>query len=234
MTTVSRPTLVSWSAGLALAACSTVALAAYPKGVTPGELALTPPFCQDVQTMNGWEQHVRESPRTAEWLSKMGKAFWGMHHYCWAQINTNRANAAGVPRQQRAHLLQTAIDDYVYVLNISSRDFVLRPEILYLIGQVHVMLEQYPQAVEAFNASKALKADYWPPYLAQAQVLEKLNKRAEARAEIESGLRAMPGEPTLLVHFRRLGGRVSDLPANTTVTSTSTPRSTPAPAAVQE
>jgi hypothetical protein len=52
---------------------------AKPQDITAGELALTPEYCQDVQTMNGWEKHNR-APRTPQWLAMMGETFWAMHH----------------------------------------------------------------------------------------------------------------------------------------------------------
>lgn len=74
------------------------------------------------------------------------------------------------------------------------------------------MLGQYPQAVNAFNQSRKAKIDYWPPYVAEAKLLEKLNLRNEARAMILQGLQVMPQEPVLIEHFRRLGGSPSAIP----------------------
>lgn len=173
---------------------------------------MAPAFCQDAQTFNGWSQGYRESPRSAYWVSQMGPAFWGIHHYCWAVISTRRANAPGVTPLVRNHLLGTAINDYMYVLNNATAEFPLVPEIYYQIGEVHIMLGQYANAINAFNLSRKAKVDYWPPYVSEAKVLEKLNKRTEARAMILQGLQVMPQEPVLLEHFRRLGGSPSAIP----------------------
>lgn len=210
----SRVTLivVRCTVSAALAAATSAVQSGFPEGVTKGELALAADFCQDVQTFNGWEQHVRHSPRTDYWLSKMGRTFWGMHHYCWAQINTRRANAPGMAPQHRTHLLNTAIDDYVYVLRVATPDFVMLPEIHYLIGETRVMLQQYGQALDAFQVSRTIKPDYWPPYVGEAGVQEKFGRKAEARAAILRGLRVMPQERVLLDHFKRLGGKPEELP----------------------
>lgn len=195
------------NAACAVLACG-IAVPAHadkPDGVTPGELALTPAFCQDAQTFNGWSQGFRESPRSGFWISQMGQAFWAIHHYCWAAINTRRANGPGVEPRVRAHLLRTAIDDYMYVLNHATAEFPLTPEIYYLIGDTHLMLGEHALAMQAFQLSRKAKADYWPPYVAEAKILESMNRRSEAREMIQQGLQLMPQEPALLEQQRRLG-----------------------------
>src|SRR6187455_2474722 len=103
--------------GPRLLACGAVCLALHTpsfallEGITPGELALTPAFCQDVQTMNGWTK-TRPSPRTAHWIGLMGETFWAMHHFCWAMIQLHRAEAAGMPTRDRHWLIKQAVDDY--------------------------------------------------------------------------------------------------------------------------
>lgn len=191
---------------------TTVVLAAEPKNITQGELALTPAFCQDVQTINGWSQHGRESPRSPFWISKMGKTFWGMHHYCWAKVNIHRSRAAGQSRQDRDFKIHSAISDYYYVVEIAPPDFVLLPEIFHLIGEAHVMVNEYVQAIDAFQKARRIKADYWPPYEGHAKILEKLGKKTEALAVLADGLHVMPGEPNLLSVYKRMGGSPSKLP----------------------
>lgn len=196
----------------AMALGTTEALAAEPTNITPGELALTPAFCQDVQTINGWTQYSRESPRAPFWIAKMGKTFWGMHHYCWALINIHRSRAPGQSPQERSFKIQSAIADYYYVVRIAPPDFVLMPELYHLIGEAHVMDKEYALAIDAYLKSRRYKADYWPPYEGHAKVLEKLGKRVEARAVLAEGLALMPSEPRLLGMFKRLGGDLAKLP----------------------
>lgn len=201
----------SWVRTAAMAGVALLATcpswAAEPRNITAGELALTPDFCQDVQTINGWSQHGNESPRSPYWISIFGKTFWGMHHYCWAAVNIHRSKAAGLSKQDRDFMIQSAIADHYYVVNIAPRNFILLPEIYFLVGEAHVMLGEYVQAIDAFQKSRAAKPDYWPPYEGYAKVLEKLGKKAEARALLESGLEIMPGEPRLLQPLLRLGGK---------------------------
>jgi tetratricopeptide (TPR) repeat protein len=223
--------IAGWAAA-ALVFSTTAALAAEPQNITPGELALTPAFCQDVQTMNGWTQYSRESPRAPFWIAQMGKTFWGMHHYCWALINIHRSRAPGQSSQERAFKIHSAIADYYYVIRIAPPDFVLLPEIYHLIGEAHVMVGEYVQAIDAYQKSRLSKADYWPPYEGHAKVMEKLGKKVEARAVLADGLALMPTEPTLLTMYKRLGGDPSKLPPpRVPVPVAAAPASAAAPAA---
>lgn len=200
-----------WAA-IAISFGTTVVLAAEPKNITQGELALTPAFCQDVQSVNGWAQHYRESPRSPFWISMMGKTFWGMHHYCWAVVNIHRSRAAGQSQQDRVFKIHSAIADYYYVVNIAPPDFILLPEIFHLIGEAHVMVNEYVEAIEAYQRARRIKPDYWPPYEGHAKVLEKLGKKGDAVAVLADGLRVMPGEPNLTSMYKRLGGNPAKLP----------------------
>lgn len=177
--------------------------------LTPGELALLPPFCQDVQTVNGWEQHVRESPRAPMWVSKMGRSFWDMHHYCWALTAAHRSRAAGLPPQQRAYLIGTAVEDLGYVVRNAAPNMVLLPEIFYWMGEFQGQLKQYGEAFESYRKSRELKPDYWPAYAGHADLLTSVGQRGEARAVLEQGLAIMPTELALRSRLERLGSAVA-------------------------
>lgn len=192
-----------WSAIVTLAACALPAVAL--RDVTQGELALTPAFCQDVQSINGWTKEVgTRSPRAEHWLSLMGETFWAMHHYCWGLIKMQRARAPGATPQVRAFLRRSAIDEYQYVLRHSPPEFVLLPEIYYRIGESYVALEQPQLALIEFEKSRAVKADYWPAYAAAAESLLALGRRDEARRMVAAGLEQVPDQQTLTELAQRI------------------------------
>jgi hypothetical protein len=202
------------------------AFASWERNLTPGELALMPEFCQDVQTVNGWEQGVRESPRAPYWVSKMGRSFWDMHHYCWAGIAVHRSKQPGLNQNQRDHLIETAIDDYYYVVRRAPPNMALLPELYYLIGDSQRQIRQYGAAIESFKMARSLKADYWPSYAGHADVLLLSNQRAEARAILEQGLSVLPNEPALKTRLERLKGNAAaetSAPARSTKNTASTP-----------
>jgi tetratricopeptide (TPR) repeat protein len=171
--------------------------------ITPGELALTPAFCQDVQTINGWSQHSRPSPRSPHWLGLMGETFWGMHHYCWALIHLQRADRAGTSPQQREFLIREAISDFYFVINIAPPEFPLLPELYFRTGEGFLLLGEYARALDELQKSRRSKAAYWPPYVSEANLLLKLGKRKEAMELIDQGLKVMPDEPNLLKFVNR-------------------------------
>lgn len=181
--------------------------------MTQGELALTPDFCQDVQTMNGWSQFSNPSPRSAHWVGLMGKTFWGMHHYCWALIHLQRANRAGATPQFRNWSIHEAINDFGFVVKIAPADFVLLPEIHYRIGDAYLQLGDVGSAFGEFAKSRELKPDYWPPYVAEANRMLKVGMRKEALELLEQGLALMPNEPNLVAAASRANGGRPKAPA---------------------
>ena len=191
------------SIGFLLAQCQ---VGAQVPNMTQGELALTPDFCQDVQTMNGWSQHSNPSPRSPHWVGLMGKTFWGMHHYCWALIHLQRANRAGETPQFRKWAIQEAIDDFGFVVKIAPADFVLLPEIHFRIGDAYLLLGDVGSAFGEFAKSRELKPDYWPPYVAEANRMMKAGMNKEALALLERGLALMPNEPNLVAAVRKVNG----------------------------
>ena len=184
---------------------------AQPTNMTLGEVALTHPVCQDAQGMpSGWVQHFRHSPRAPYWEGVMGKTFWAVHHYCWALIHLQRAARPGLPKMDRDHAIRVAIRDFYYVINEAFRNgedqFVLLPELYYRAGECYVQLGDFPQAIAEFERSRKAKLDYWPPYLAQAQLHLKLGMRTQAREMLEAGLQVMPDEPNLADALKKIGG----------------------------
>lgn len=176
------------------------------ENVTRGEMALLPEVCMDVQAMalTGWVQHWRESPRSPYWVSRLGKAFWGMHHYCWALLHLQRAKQVGLSPQVRAHMIRTAIADYYYVIQNADNKFVLLPELYYRIGMAHVQLQDPVKAMDAFEKAKAAKIDYWPAYVGLADVQAGIGRRAEAITILDEGLKLLPEDPNLLAARKRI------------------------------
>jgi hypothetical protein len=221
-----------FTALLLLAAAASVR-ADRPEGITDGEIALLPPYCVDTQGFSYGASANNMSPRAPRWIALMGETFWAMHHYCWGLANFRRAQMAGVPKERRAYLVQTAIDDYRFVVRNAPATFVLLPEIYTRIGEAHVFLRQYTQAGSAFEKARSLKPDYWPPYVAWIDVLVQLKLTTQARKLLSEGLAIMPTEPALLAKAAALGVKVPPAPAASAAAPASAPNSPsaePAPA----
>jgi tetratricopeptide (TPR) repeat protein len=185
---------------------------AKPEGVTEAEMKLLPRYCPDTMGFNYGDAYSNTSPRAGHWVSLMGKSFWTMHHYCWAQINMNRAQKAGLPTQTRRGLWESARGDYGFVIANAQPDFIMLPEIYTRIGEVELFLAHQDKADEAFARARELKPDYWPAYSHWAEFLIKVGRRAEAMKMVISGLEQSPDAKVLREQFRVLGGKASDIP----------------------
>lgn len=188
---------------------------AEPEDITMGDLALTHPICFHVQAIpiTGWTRLARESPQSNYWNAKIGGTdmLWAMHHYCWALIHLRRAEGPSVTPEERRYLRGVAVSDFYYVVRHAQRlanpaSFLMLPEILHRIGDAQVLLGNTSGAITAFEQSRAVKPDYWPPYLGHAQLLEKVGLRKQALRILEQGLQIMPDEPNLSAAMKRLGG----------------------------
>lgn len=182
-----------------------------PANITDGELALLPPYCQDVQAIRYGNAVDNPSPRAGHWVGVMGKHFWHMHHYCWGLIHIRRSQAPGVDATSRQGMISAAIGDYTYVIDNSPRDFVMAPEIRLRIGEAHLMLGQVWPAQEAFKAAREIKPDYWPAYTRWIDVLIRANQKGEAKALAAEGLRFSPQATELITRYRKLGGDPSTI-----------------------
>lgn len=191
---------------------SALPVAAKPQNITESEMKLIPAYCPDTQGFGYGDAFSNTSPRAPHWVGLMGKGFWHMHHYCWARINMNRAQRAGVPNQAKKGLWESALKDYQYVINHVSNDFVLLPEIYTRQGEVELLLGQSNHAQESFSRARQLKPDYWPAYSNWAEFLIKAGKRAEALKVVSAGLEYSPNAKVLLELFKTLGGKPSDIP----------------------
>ncbi|MCW5611016.1 MAG: tetratricopeptide repeat protein [Rubrivivax sp.] len=208
------------SLGLALLAAGLAQ--AEPENITWGELALTHPVCYHTQAipLTGWIQYERQSPLSDYWNNVLGGQgmLWAMHHYCWALIHLQRAQAAGVPAHVRKYLTEVAVSDFHYVVRHARRlpdpnQFRMLPEILYRIGDAHSKLGQIAPALEAFQQSRHSKPDYWPAYVGEADLLARSGLRKDALAILERGLVLMPGEANIAAAYKRLGGNPANMRA---------------------
>lgn len=183
------------------------AMAGKPEDITDSEMKLIPQYCPDTMGFGYGDAFYNTSPRASHWVGLMGKGFWAMHHYCWARINVNRAQRAGVPPQRKKGLWEAALGDYKYVINNVPRDFVLLPEVYTRLAEVELLLGQSNRAQEAFAVARKLRPDYWPAYSKWAEFLMNRNNRQEALKVVTAGLEYSPDSTVLLELYRALGGR---------------------------
>lgn len=192
---------------------SGIATAGKPSGISESEMKLIPPYCPDTMGFKYGDAHSNTSPRAGYWVGLMGGDFWHIHHYCWARINMNRAQKAGVPAQTRKALWEGARGDYLYVIENAQSNFIMLPEVYTRLGEVQLLLGEPSKANEAFSRARAQKPDYWPAYSYWAEFLIKTGHRSEALKIVSSGLAHSPNAGVLLELFKVLGGKPSDIPS---------------------
>jgi tetratricopeptide (TPR) repeat protein len=107
--------------------------------------------------------------------------------------------------------LESVRGDFQYVVNHSTPDFILLPEIYTRLGEVELLLARPKQANEAFARARQLKPDYWPAYSRWADFLIGSGKRAEAKEMVKSGLEYSPTAKGLLAQYKLLGGKPSEI-----------------------
>jgi tetratricopeptide (TPR) repeat protein len=196
---------------LLLTVVLTAPVFAKPENITDGELALTPEYCVDTATMRYGSEFFNPSPRAAHWVGLMGKSFWAMHHYCWALINLRRAQMAGVTPTTRKYLLQEVIADCIYVIRNSGPDFIMLPEIYTRLGDTQLLVGDPASAQDAFEKARMAKPDYWPAYTHWADVLVKINSKAQAKKLVAEGLRHAPDAKPLQEKYKSLGGDPAEI-----------------------
>ncbi len=204
--------LVYPAVGLFLIVMGDTAIAGKPDDITESEMQLLPRYCADTMGFKYGDAYSNTSPRAAHWVALMGKDFWAMHHYCWAQINMGRSMRAGVSAQTRKGLWESARGDYMYVIKQAAQNFVMLPELYTRLGEVELLLAKPDRANLAFAKARILKPDYWPAYSKWADFLIKIGKRAEALKIVSLGLEQSPDAKVLLEQYRILGGKPTDLP----------------------
>ncbi len=181
-----------------------------PNGVSWGELSVLPEYCKDANGIVYGDKYYNASPEAGRWEALMGEDFWHVHHYCYALANLRRAEVEPNPTARR-FMLSKVVGDYNYMIQNSSPQMILMPEIMVRMGDVQLLLGSVAQGLEAYGRAIELKPDYWPPYSRWADTLAKVNKRKDALAMLERGIQNIPGSEELKAQYKALGGNPSKL-----------------------
>jgi len=187
---------------LILSGMANIAIAR-PADITPEELALSPRYCPHTQSFGRYTS----TAEGRQWAARLGEhSFAAMHHYCWGQINYQRALRSSTPQQEKRFLLGEVRRDYLYVTKAASKGFVLLPEIYTRLGEVEIRLVKITEAEASFAKARALKPDYWPAYSHWAEYLIANGKENEAKKLVEAGLKYSPTSKVLRAQQRLLNG----------------------------
>lgn len=182
----------------ALLLSSIQAIAAAPKDITEEEMGLLPKYCPYTQTFNkGVRLGMANDPVGERWLETVGAGFWSLHHYCWAQIQHQRAARSDTSAQEARSLREEALANLTFVIKNSPPDMVLLPEIYTWIGRTEMMLRHPDRAKGAFAVAWKLKPDYWPAYFHWGEALRSMGHPKDALAVVQEGLKQAPDAAAL-------------------------------------
>jgi hypothetical protein len=205
--------------------CSISAVAQLPPNITNAEMALIPAYCKDAVSFGYGGTADSMSPNAPKWVAMMGRGFWSVHHYCWAQIRLLRIQGPSTPQVIKQGTRELALGDLNYVIEHSPPDFILLPEIYTKMGQVQLDLKRPAAADASFAKARSLKLDYWPAYFHWAWYLQNVGQRATAKQVVEEGLSYAPDSKSLRKLLSDLGGdpntvKRKSLPSDSTADST--------------
>lgn len=164
------------------------------------EMTRMPPYCRAKFTLK------QGSPEWNAWRDRIGSNFFDLHHYCAGLNFANRYWSARTP-QDRGFCLQSAMNNFNYMVKAAKPDFALGAELYSDRGEVFKLMGKRGEAAKDFNQAISINSRIVKPYLqlAELYVADKSAKRAlEAVAE---GLRHIPDSTALQRRYLELGGR---------------------------
>jgi len=156
-----------------------------------------PRFCLYTQLIPDGDYGLYTTPTAREYEKIYGPAFRHMHHYCFGLEKSYKASLEE-DEQQRTSLYRESVGEYDYVLQRTTDDFVLKPDIYFHKGNSLEVLGAYADAVSAYTAALALKSDYVAAYVGLSNCFEVLGDPGRALSIVETGLRYSPDSEDLL------------------------------------
>lgn len=164
------------------------------------EMLRMPPYCKAKFTL------PQGSPEWKSWRDRIGTNFIDLHHYCAGLNYVNRYWGART-KQERGFYLQSAMNNFNYMVKAEKPDFALRAEVYSERGEVFRLMGKPGEAVKDFNHALSINPRILKPYLqiADLQVAGKTPTRA--LETIAEGMRHLPDSRALQRRYLELGGK---------------------------
>jgi tetratricopeptide (TPR) repeat protein len=169
----------------------------------PREIAMLPHYCIYTQTFRDNIAGGNNINEIRRWTEVMGETFHHMHHYCYGLMNATRAMLA-TEVNPRNFYLRAAIGEMDYVIERTTPDFILMPEMLTKKGQALIRLGRSALGLEQIEKAAQLKPDYWPAYVAMADHYKDTGDLKSAREVVERGLSFAPESKDLKTRLAEL------------------------------
>lgn len=172
---------------------------------TESEWATWPEFCRvryvDSAIGRDSEFSARIDPnQISSWETRLGDAWYGLHHHCAALVYMDRASLERDPAK-RNWLLHKAIGEHTFTLNRTSKANPMHAEIATKIGMTHRSLGERTEAVRYFDMAIAEQPTYAGAYQGKAMLLRDLSQFEKARDTLLDGNKATEGKSPELQYF---------------------------------
>ena len=163
----------------------------------PREVALLPGYCKYTQEFRERVPGGSDPRQIENWYRTLGPSYHALHHYCWGLMKAHRGMLLARTEHARIHFLSDAVREYDYVIDQSTQDFVLLPEVLAKKGQALLRLGKSPAAMVVFERAIEIKPDYWPPYAHASDYYKEIGEIEQARELLTRGLASAPNTKAL-------------------------------------
>ncbi len=164
------------------------------------EMLRMPPYCQVK-----WNSSPT-SPEWKSWRSQIGSNYIDVHHFCAALNFMNRYWGTSNPRD-RGFYLQSALNNYDYMVKAEKPDFALRAELYSNRGEVFKLMGRPGEAAKDFNHALSINPRLLRPYLQIADMHVAGKSTTRALETVTEGLRQLPDSKALQRRYLELGGK---------------------------
>ena len=168
----------------ALLLTSMPVLAVLPHGATPAEVAMC-----EARGMPGGQGRYQG-------------------HYCDGLRFTDRAYSAMGNKQDMKYYLETAIDNFNYVLGHTKEDDVKRGEVHVGKARALKLLGRKAEAAAEFNKALSYKLDTPDVYRALADHYQETGNKQKSLEMATEGLKRNPNSKGLKLRYTELGGKL--------------------------
>jgi tetratricopeptide (TPR) repeat protein len=208
-----------WLTGAVRAAAAVLALApgavaADDPGASDAEKAMIPKWCAFATAARNTSNAVVaiKDPLMRSKISNLDNAGCnGYHHYCWAQIWTNRALLETNGKHNPDHFFGVAISDYEYVLKLSANTCPLNVEMYTKIGEIYSLTGRPADAEQSLRKALSIKSSYAPAYIGLSDLFETQGNPNQAIAALQAGIKNNPKSTALKKKLLRVQQRYSNV-----------------------
>lgn len=140
-----------------------------------------------------WSRYVQGEkfgdPKGKKYERFFGPTWSHIHHYIWGLDEMNQAFSNYTNIQNRNYFFTSAINNFDYVIQRSTPNFILLPDILFNKGITLSHMNKYVEACMAFKRAINIRNNYIPAYVALSDLLSMNGLKKEAKQIILQGLK---------------------------------------------